>query len=53
MGFNAFLINENWQENFFEELDFIQLQKAATKGQLISKCFFGVLDFLQKRNENK
>ena len=24
-----------------------------TKGQLISKWFFGVVDFLQKTNENK
>ena len=26
---------------------------ASTKGQLISKSFFGVVDFLQKTNENK
>ena len=25
----------------------------TTKGQLISKWFFGVVDFLQKTNENK
>ena len=27
--------------------------KALDKGQLISKWFFGVVDFLQKTNENK
>ena len=26
---------------------------VKTKGQLISKWFFGVVDFLQKTNENK
>ena len=26
---------------------------TATKGQLISKCLFGVFDFSQKTNENK
>ena len=27
--------------------------KSHTKGQLISKLFFGIVDFLQKMNENK
>ena len=26
---------------------------SLPKGQLISKCFFEVVDFLQKMNENK
>ena len=29
------------------------LPAATAKGQLISKCFFGVADFLQETNENK
>ena len=28
-------------------------ESASCKGQLISKCLFGVLNFLQKTNENK
>ena len=28
-------------------------QRAITKGQIISKWYFGVFDFLQKSNENK
>ena len=32
---------------------FFQKQFKATKGHLISKWFFGVVDFLQKTNENK
>ena len=27
--------------------------QVISKGQIISKCFFGVFDFLQKTNENK
>ena len=27
--------------------------RMMTKGQIISKWFFGVFDFLQKTNENK
>ena len=29
------------------------LQKIQTKGHLISKCLFGVINFFQKTNENK
>ena len=32
---------------------FRMIQKQEAKGQIISKCFFVVFDFLQKTNENK
>ena len=38
---------------FFREYIFIVLQWDMPKGQLISKCLFGVFDFLQKTNKNK
>ena len=31
----------------------LTLSRAQSKGQLISKCLFGALNFLQKQNENK
>ena len=31
----------------------LQLTRSVTKGQLISKCLFGVSNFFQKINENK
>ena len=37
---------------FFEEV-FEYRKVASIKDQLISKCRFGVFNFLQKTNENK
>ena len=34
-------------------LKLFSLNYVAIKGQLISKWFFGAIDFLQKTNENK
>ena len=41
--------------NWVSQNDWKVLQKniVATKGQIISKWFLGVFDFLQKMNENK
>ena len=32
---------------------FVRISTLASKGQLISKCLFGVFNFLQKTNKNK
>ena len=40
------IVGENSSEESF-------LMYSITKGQLISKCLFGVFNFLQKTNENK
>ena len=39
--------------SFFLHLIYYLFLIDVTKGQLISKWFFGVVDFLQKTNENK
>ena len=36
-----------------KEQDYLEVSKTLSKGQIISKWFFGVFDFLQKTNENK
>ena len=38
-----------WVQFFLQ----IRLSNGCTKGQLISKCHFGVFNFFQKTNENK
>ena len=46
----TFLLHENsslFTKNFLEKLC------RVVKGQLISKCLFGVFNFFQKTNENK
>ena len=37
----------------FSKNDNTHIQKCFAKGQIISKCLFGVFNFLQKTNEKK
>ena len=41
-----------WRFKFGGTTGFFQITQF-TKGQLISKCLFGVFNFFQKMNENK
>ena len=44
----------NDEDTMILKLDTCGLKaKSNAKGQLISKCIFGVFNFLQKTNENK
>ena len=47
----ALILNNNTAEYRYLSI-FLNL-RIVTKGQLISKWFFGVVNFLQKTNENK
>ena len=42
-----------WHRIYMEYPYYSQDQKTPTKGQLISKCLFGVFNFSQKTNGNK
>ena len=55
ISYGAFLLLRNCI--FTEDPQFLEIHlyffKSHIKGQLISKLFFGILNFLQKTNQNK
>ena len=53
-GRSVNFIRTFWCHHFDQNTtNFLRISALASKGQLISKWFFGVFDFFQKTNENK
>ena len=57
LTFNRFAEKENNYSNLkqqqIQKFCSCSFDKSSSKGQLISKCIFGVFNFFQKTNENK